>query len=80
MNGIEHVLESEDHVVVLRIRLERMKGPARDLLAEIERVVIEKALKRERWNQSAAARMLGLSRYALRYRMKRHGIPMQEPA
>ena len=25
-------------------------------------------------NQSAAARMLGISRYALRYRMEKHGL------
>ncbi len=43
-------------------------------LEEVERTLIEQALQRTAGNQSAAARLLGLSRYALRYRMEKHGL------
>ena len=34
----------------------------------------EQALARTTGNQSAAARLLGISRYALRYRMEKFGL------
>jgi DNA-binding NtrC family response regulator len=43
-------------------------------LDEVERSLIAQALKRSSGNRSAAARLLGISRYALRYRMKKAGI------
>jgi Nif-specific regulatory protein len=43
-------------------------------LAEHERALIVSALAELDWNQSAAARKLGISRDLLRYRMKKHGI------
>ena len=36
--------------------------------------LIEQALARETGNQSAAARLLGVSRYTLRYRMEKYGL------
>jgi len=42
-------------------------------LAAVERSFIEQALKVAEGNQSRAARLLGISRYALRYRMQRDG-------
>ena len=43
-------------------------------LAEIERSLLEQALERSRHNKSHAARLLGLSRAKLRYRLKKHGL------
>ena len=41
---------------------------------DAERLLIEKALQRTDRNVSQAARELGLTRMALRYRMKKHGL------
>ena len=43
-------------------------------LEDIERQVIEAALRHTGGNISQAARLLHISRYALRYRMEKHGI------
>ena len=43
-------------------------------LEEMERRHIEEALSRSRNNQSKAARLLGISRDTLRYRMKKHDL------
>jgi len=43
-------------------------------LEKVERGLIVQALKRTGGNQSAAARLLGITRYALRYRMEKHGL------
>ncbi len=43
-------------------------------LAEHERVLILNALHETDWNQSAAARLLGITRDHLRYRMKKYGM------
>ena len=43
-----------------------------------ERSLILKALEQNGWNQSQAARALGITRYHLRHRMKKYGI--QKPA
>jgi DNA-binding NtrC family response regulator len=40
-------------------------------LEGVERGLLEQALARTNGNQSAAARLLGISRYALRYRMEK---------
>ncbi len=55
-------------------------GVVRDLpvgamtLDEIERRAIEQALERTRANQVRAAKLLGISRDTLRYRMKKYGL------
>jgi two-component system response regulator PilR (NtrC family) len=40
-------------------------------LETIERTAIEKALEATRWNKTAAAKRLGISFRALRYRLKK---------
>jgi DNA-binding NtrC family response regulator len=67
------------------IRFSRGSGPATqgcpftlpedgvDLEA-VERGLLMQALDRTAWNQSASARLLGISRYALRYRMEKHDL------
>lgn len=45
-------------------------------LAVLERDLITQALDRTKHNQSAAARLLRISRYKLRYRMQKHDIPV----
>jgi DNA-binding NtrC family response regulator len=43
-------------------------------LDEVEQGLLQQALERTQGNQSAAARLLGISRYALRYRMEKMGL------
>ncbi len=43
-------------------------------LAEHERALVERALVENNWNQTAAARQLGVSRDNLRYRVKKYGL------
>ncbi len=43
-------------------------------LEQLERSLLQQATARTRGNQSAAARLLGISRYALRYRLQKHGL------
>jgi two-component system response regulator AtoC len=55
-------------------------GPAIDLppdglvLEEVEKTLIKKALARARGNASQAARLLGVSRNTLRYRLEKYGL------
>jgi len=53
---------------------ERRVGPRDEGLKGAERAMIVKALKENRWNQSKAARALGISRDNLRYRVKKYDI------
>ena len=46
----------------------------RSVLEEKERELIATALQETNWNQSAAARRLGISRDILRYRIKRYHL------
>ncbi len=43
-------------------------------LEEVERSLLRQAMDRTSGNQSAAARLLGISRYALRYRLEKHQL------
>jgi len=43
-------------------------------LGELERRLILQALERSRGNKSMAARLLGISRDQLRYRLEKHGV------
>jgi len=45
-----------------------------DYLDQIERDTIQRALEKTRYNRTAAARLLGITFRALRYRMQRLGI------
>ena len=49
-------------------------GPLGDHLEDIEREAIVKALEQARYNKTAAAKILGMSFRALRYRIKKLGI------
>jgi DNA-binding NtrC family response regulator len=48
--------------------------PGTSVLENQERVVMERVLRESNWNQSEAARKLGIGRDALRYKMKKHGL------
>lgn len=43
-------------------------------LEAVERGLIDQAMARARGNQTQAARLLGITRYALRYRLEKHGL------
>ncbi len=43
-------------------------------LEQLEREVVEEALERNQWNQTAAARFLRIPRHTLIYRMEKYGI------
>jgi two-component system response regulator AtoC len=43
-------------------------------LDEFEKILIARAMKKARYNVSRAARMLGLSRETMRYRIKKHDL------
>ncbi len=45
-----------------------------DALASNEKAMVVNALRQSNWNQSAAAKLLGISRDNIRYRMKKYGI------
>lgn len=45
-----------------------------DYLMDIERSIVEQALEETRWNRTAAAKKLGITFRALRYRLKKLGI------
>jgi two-component system response regulator PilR (NtrC family) len=49
-----------------------------DYLARVERQVIMQALESTRWNRTAAARALGISFRALRYRLEKLGLDVDE--
>ncbi|MCU7851124.1 MAG: sigma-54 dependent transcriptional regulator [Candidatus Thiodiazotropha sp. (ex Monitilora ramsayi)] len=48
--------------------------PLGDMMEEVERQAIMKALNETRWNRTAAAKMLGMSLRSLRYRLEKLGI------
>ena len=50
------------------------EAPLETQLEEIERDAIVKALEQTRYNKTAAAKLLGISFRALRYRVKKLGI------
>jgi two-component system NtrC family response regulator len=73
-------IEFSDLPEPLRRELPRYGGARLDLpaegivLEEVERGLIEEALRRSSGNQSAAARFLGLTRQTLVYRMQKFGL------
>ncbi len=52
----------------------------KNVLDAVERSMLEWAINRAGGNQSQASRLLGISRYALRYRMARYGLSAAGPA
>lgn len=49
--------------------------PGGCVITQVERSLVRQALERTHGNQTGAAALLGLSRFALRNRMKKYGIP-----
>jgi two-component system response regulator PilR (NtrC family) len=49
-----------------------------DYLADVERDTIVKALESTRWNRTAAAKVLGISFRALRYRLEKLGLDVDD--
>jgi transcriptional regulator of acetoin/glycerol metabolism len=47
-------------------------------LEQMERNALLRALESSRWNVSQAARLLGITRDALRYRIEKHGLSVPE--
>jgi transcriptional regulator of acetoin/glycerol metabolism len=43
-------------------------------IGDVERDLLRQALDRSSWNVTAAARLLGISRDTVRYRMQKHGL------
>jgi transcriptional regulator with GAF, ATPase, and Fis domain len=52
----------------------RLKKPLTESLADYEEKLIRHALEENNWNQSKAARALGISEQTIRYKMKKLGI------
>jgi DNA-binding NtrC family response regulator len=52
--------------------------PSGMTLEQFEDEIIKEALRRANGNKSQAARLLGLSRNALRYRLSKMGVPDEE--
>src|SRR4029078_2362458 len=50
------------------------KWPLQDYLDRVERAAINEALEKTRYNRAAAAKLLGITFRAMRYRMERLGI------
>jgi len=76
LRAAPHAAEEEsdpDAITAPRLALE-IGGGLGDQLENIERDAIVKALEQTRYNKTAAAKMLGMSFRALRYRIKKLGI------
>jgi len=58
----------------MEVPISQAAGGLGDQLEEIERDAIVKALEKTRYNKTAAAKLLGMSFRALRYRIKKLGI------
>ena len=72
-----HDLPHEIFGILDAIRKPKKKFTMRESdksLWEIEKGIIERALNEMSWNQSKAARALGITRNHLRYRIKKYGI------
>src|SRR5690606_12337096 len=54
--------------------LSAAKGNLEHFLESIEKQAIERALEETRWNKTAAAKKLGISFRALRYRLQKLGM------
>lgn len=57
-----------------KTRLPSQEAPLEDYLDSLEKEAITNALEKTRWNKTAAAKELGISFRALRYRLKKLGL------
>ena len=84
---LENILEralalcEDDEIIVDDLQLpdvgldtEQTQANLGDMTRDLEREQIETALNKNRWNQSAAARSLGLTLRQLRYRIEKLGL------
>ena len=55
------------------------KWPLQDYLDRVERAAINEALEKTRYNRTAAAKLLGITFRAMRYRMERLAIRVTTP-
>jgi len=72
LNSGQNPLTSPIQASVLAARPEGVS--LEDYLMDIERNVVEQALEETRWNRTAAAKRLGITFRALRYRLKKLGL------
>lgn len=71
---IPHYLNNSSSTKVVQVSAE-MKLPKHGVvLEELEKSLLKQALEQMLGNQSRAARLLGISRFALRYRMEKYGL------
>jgi len=76
-DGSIDVEDLSPHIAALRPRPRPPAGADLDLKPQVEsleRSLVEEALRRTDNNQTAAAKLLGLSRYGLQKKIKRYGI------
>ncbi len=83
------ILGDEDHILLKHLPREIAKGgqgvttafelpPKGISLARVERELIEQALRRTGGNQVQAAKFLGITRHALRHRMKKYDMSLSK--
>ncbi len=71
----EDVVEKESGRDEIRKEEEAISLPDEGVsLEEVEKELVHQALEKTRWNQTRAARLLNISRDALRYKMKKFGF------
>ena len=70
LNPVEKLQEPEDHSPTTT----DSDLPLQDYLDQLEKESIEKALEKNRYNRTAAARLLGITVRSMRYRMERLGM------
>jgi DNA-binding NtrC family response regulator len=63
----------------LRLTREDPPSASGSSLDQVERNALAKALEACHWNVSQAARVLGVTRDTLRYRMEKHGLAARRP-
>ncbi|PPI78982.1 sigma-54-dependent Fis family transcriptional regulator [Marinobacter flavimaris] len=78
-NGVQHAASASQIIAEGEAGEEGISVPDGEIdlegyLESIERQAIEKALEATRWNKTAAAKRLGISFRALRYRLKKLGM------
>jgi transcriptional regulator with PAS, ATPase and Fis domain len=77
-NALERaaVLCEGDVIDSTHLDLQSARPPCREMtdLMSVERALIAKIMSQERWNKSKAARLLGISRTQLYYRLRKHSL------
>ncbi len=88
------ILENEEYILPehLPIELSKQNNPQKEIsdsrvtippgglnIELVEKELITQALEQSKWNQTKAAKLLNLTRDALRYRMQKFGIMNQRP-